>query len=142
MSDWLVPVLTALIAAGAVFITNVFNGRNSTMERRETRKERAADREHEMEKWRAEREADRQQWLLDRRSEAYVSLLEWAHREPKDPQVKALRSTIDVHLRAYGGAPLIAAYEDWLNAPVADSGFDSPRWLEVMKRMREDLGSE
>ena len=144
MPDWLAPVLAALIAAGAVMVTNVLNTRNSRDQRREERKERAADREHELAKWRAEREAGRRQWLLDRRSEAYTNFWEWAYRAPDDPKREELRTTFDDHLRAYGSAALMTAYLAWLKADTAWIGptDEDPTWLEVVKCMRADLGSD
>jgi hypothetical protein len=142
VSDWLAPVLAALIAAGAVIITNLFNSRASTAQRREAQAERAMDHAHEMEKWRADQEAARRKWLLERRADAYVNVVEWIYRDPQDPRVGELRSIIDVPLRAYASASVMEAYEAWLAAPEEESGLADPQWLEVMRRIRQDLSSD
>ncbi|MDX6308473.1 MAG: hypothetical protein QOI06_1519 [Nocardioidaceae bacterium] len=141
MPEWVTPVLAALIAAAAVMVTNLLNARSSAQQREDDRVERAADRDHEMNKWKAEREAARHQWLLDRRAEAYLALWEWCFLDQQDPKKAQTSWGIDVRLRAYASRPVADAYIVWWSDPDSATGEDDPKWQELVKLMRNDLGS-
>lgn len=140
MSEWLAPVLAALIAAVAVVFTNVYNTRTNAAQREAEAKERDAVRKNEMIRWHAELDETRRRWLLDRRAEAYMSLLEWSYRDDKDPKKEELRSTIEVPLRAYGSQAAVEAYDEWVNMPW-EGDEPNPWWRKALNRMRDDVGS-
>jgi hypothetical protein len=142
MPTWLAPVLSAVIAATAVVVTNWLNSRHVAAQRLQDGRERAADRANELEKWRKQRDQEWARWLLERRAEAYTALWEWMWRDAEDPTKKERASTIDVAIQAYGSAAVVDAYLAWYKDDSWQGTVrEDPRWQYLVDRMRYDLGS-
>jgi hypothetical protein len=140
MPDWLAPVLSAAIAATAVLITTWLNSRSNERQRTADRDERETDRQHENAKWLVQARADKAQWLLDRRAEAYTAFWEWVHLPADSTASMKAKDTIEVKVVAFGSSRVVEAYNAWLAGD--GTTWEDPRWQELARRMREDLGSD
>src|SRR4051812_42462915 len=117
MSDWLPPIAAAFIAAAAVLVTTLVNNHSTELQRRDSRAERAEDRDHELERWRQERLKERQTWLLDRRREAYLAALEYIYQADQKDQAAFTKMGQEAELQiyAFGSQTVVDAWRQWLD---------------------------